>query len=259
MNFLSKIYQYRELLFELIKREIKARYKQSILGYAWVILVPLINLVVLTIVFSFFIKIPTGNIPYPIFLFTALVPWTFSVNAITFATQSLLSNSNLIAKISLPREIFPISAVLAKMIDFFLALLILVVFLIIYGIPFKLTMLFVPIIIIVHFILVLGISFYLSAINVFFRDVENVIGVVLTMWMYITPVLYPQELIPEKLVPIFNLNPMMPVINAYRNTILYGVLPSFPSFLYACVIALVLFLSGYVFFKRKSRYFADVI
>jgi len=256
---LVKAWSYRELLLELVKREIKSRYKQSILGYAWVLLVPLVNLLVLTIVFSFFIRIPTGNIPYPIFLFTALVPWTFTANAITFATQGLVSNTSLITKIYLPREIFPIATVFAKLVDYFLTFLILLIFLVIYGISFKTTMIFIPLIFFFHLLLVLGVSFILSAINVFFRDVENVLGVFLTIWMYITPVIYPPELIPPQFVPFFNLNPMMPIINAYRNTILYGVPPSWQSFTYAAVFSTLIFILGYKFFRNRAKYFADVI
>lgn len=251
--------KYKDLLIELVKREIKARYKQSILGYAWVILVPVLNLIVLTVVFSYFIRIPTGNVPYIVFLFTGLVPWTFTANSISLATQSVISNSSLITKIYLPREIFPIATILSKMVDFLLTCLVLVVLLIIFGISFKSTMLFIPVIFFFHFLLILGISFFLSATNVFFRDVENVIGVFLTIWMYITPVLYPQELIPPTFVPFFNLNPMMPIIDSYRNTVLYGVMPAWPSFIYAACASIVIFVLGYKFFKNRSRYFADVI
>lgn len=251
--------RHKELLIELIKREIKAKYKQSILGYAWVLLVPLMNLVVLTIVFSLFVRIPTGDIPYPIFLFTALVPWTFTQNAITFATQSLVSNTPLITKINLPREIFPLASIFARLIDLGLTFIMLIVLLIIFGVNFKLTMLFIPIIFFFQLLLVSGISFILSAINVFYRDVENVIGVFLTIWLYLTPIFYPQEIIPQKLIPIFNLNPLMPIMNAYRNAILYGRPPSWPSFYYAAGFSIVLFVVGYLFFKGRSKYFADVI
>lgn len=250
---------HKELLIELVKREIKARYKQSVLGYAWVILVPLINLVVLTVVFSYFIRIPTGNMPYPIFLFTALVPWTFTANAITSATKSLVANSSLITKIYLPREIFPTASILAKMVDLLLTTLILVVFLLIFKVNLQWTIVFVPLIFIFHALLVLGVSYILSAINVFFRDVQNVINVLLMVWMYLTPVLYPPELIPQELTPFFNLNPMMPIINAYRNTILHGVPPSWQSFSYAGLVSVMIFLFGYFFFKKKSKFFADVI
>ena len=259
MNFFSQIYQHRELLLELVKREIKARYKQSILGYAWVVLVPLINLGVLTIVFSFLLRIPTGDIPYPIFLFTALVPWTFTGNSISSATGSLVANSTLITKIYLPREIFPIAAVIAKMVDLVLSAVILVLFLIFFHVQLHITLFWIPIIFLFQVLLVLGVSFILSAMNVFFRDVENVLGVFLTVWMYLTPVIYPPEFIPGQFRPIFNLNPMMGVINAYRNVVLHGVSPPWQSFLYATLFSLGIFIVGYLFFKNRERFFADVI
>ena len=254
-----KIFKYKELLIELVKREIKARYKQSILGYAWVLLVPLLNLTVMSIVFSYFIRIPTGDTPYVIFLFTGLVPWMFTANAIAFATSSLVDNSSLITKIKLPTEIFPLASILSKMVDFLLTLIIFFLFIFIYRIPLQLTILFLPLVFLIQFILVVGISLVLSAINVYYRDVQNMIGVFITLWMYLTPVIYPQELIPQTFIPIFNLNPMMPIINAYRNIILYGVTPSWQSFIYSVVLSIIIFIFGYSFFKRRSRYFADVI
>ena len=253
------LYKYRELLIELVKREIKARYKQSVLGYAWVILVPLINLLVLTVVFSLIIRVPTGDIPYFIFLFVAYVPWTFTANSITLATSSMISNSSLITKIYLPREIFPLAAIISKMVDLSLATLILIAIIFLSGTTIYWTVLLVPLIFVIQLLLVIGVSFILSALNVFYRDVENVIGVLLMIWMYLTPVLYPQELVPEQLIPIYNLNPMTPIINSYRNTILYGVMPPMPSFLYATIFSIVIFILGYKFFRNRSKYFADVI
>lgn len=256
---LFSIWKYRELLVELVKREIKARYKQSILGYAWVVLVPLMNLVVLSIVFSFFIRLDTGGIPYPIFLFVALVPWAFTASSISSATSSLSANSSLITKVYLPKEIFPVASVVAKMVDLLLTALVLFIFLLIFGVSLKSTFLFIPAIFIIQLLLVLGISFILSAINVFFRDIENVLSVLMMMWMYLTPVIYPPELIPERFTWLFNLNPMMPIINAYRNTILHGVSPAWPSFIYATAFSTIIFAIGYIFFKGKAKFFADVV
>lgn len=253
------VWKYRELLAELTKREIKARYKQSILGYAWVVLVPLIHLSVMTIVFSFLIRIPTGNVPYPLFLFVALVPWMFTTNAVSAATGSPMANSQLITKIYLPREVFPLSSVFAKMVDMALAFIILALIMIYFGQPLHLTIAFLPIIIAVQVMLILGISFILSAINVFFRDVENILGVFLMVWMYMTPIFYPPELIPSHLTPLFNLNPMMGIINAYRNVVLYGVAPAWPSFIYSALLSAVVFLAGFAYYRNRSRYFADVI
>jgi len=170
-----------------------------------------------------------------------------------------VSNSSLITKIYLPREIFPIASILSKMVDLLLSIIILVIFMIFFGVNLHLTILFVPVIFIFQMILITGASLILSSVNVFFRDVENVLGVLLTVWMYLTPIVYPAELIPNKFVPIFNLNLMMPIINSYRNVILYGVLPPWQSLTYSAIFSLFLFIFGYIIFKQRSKYFADVI
>jgi lipopolysaccharide transport system permease protein len=253
------VFKYKDLLIELVKREIKARYKQSILGYAWVVLVPLINLVVLSIVFSFFIRVPTGGIPYPIFLFVALVPWLFTTHSISFATKSLLNNKSLITKIYLPREIFPISSILARAVDLTLYTMLLFIFMLVFKVGISSTVLFIPMIFFVQFMLLVGISLILSATNVFYRDVENLLEVALTAWMYLTSIVYPPELVPAQYRFIFNLNPMTPIINSYRNVILYKVPPPWQSFCYATIISLAIFIIGVVYFRKRSRYFADVI
>ena len=253
------LYKHKELLLELVKREIKSKYKQSVLGYAWVLLVPLINLLVMTVVFSFFIRIPTGNVPYAIYLFAALVPWLFTLNATTLATSSVVQNSNLITKISLPGQIFPLASLCAKTIDFVLNFIIMIILMMIFGVTLKWTLIFIPLVFAVHFLLMLGISYILSSINVYFRDVENVIGVFMTMWMYLTPIFYPPEIVPNSIRVIFNLNPMTPLINSYRNIILYGVPPPWQSFAFVTLMSVIIFMLGSYIFKNLSRNFADVI
>jgi len=250
---------WKDLLKQLVAREIKARYKQSVLGYAWVLLVPLVKLIVMSVVFSFFFRVKTDPIPYPLFLFAALVPWTFTANGIAAATSSLVANGNLITKIKLPKEIFPVSAILVKGVDFLLSLVVLVLLMIYFQFPFQLTLLYLPIIFLIQFLLVMGVSLFLSAINVFYRDVENVLDVFLMVWMYLTPVIYPPEFIPEQFRQLFNMNPMMGITNAYRNVMLWGVAPPLESFGYAVVISLLLFFGGFFFFKNRARYFADVL
>jgi lipopolysaccharide transport system permease protein len=250
---------WRDLLRQLTAREIKARYKQSILGYAWVLIVPLVRLIVMSIVFSMFFRIKTDPIPYPLFLFAALVPWTFVSSGISAATGSLVANGSLITKIKLPREIFPTAAILVKGVDFLLSLLVMGLLMIYYQFPLHITMLALPVIMAIQFLLVLGVSFFLSAINVFYRDVENLLEVFLMVWMYLTPIIYPPEFIPAQYQQLFNLNPMMGIVNAYRNVLLWGVWPPVESFIYAVVISLVLFFSGFAFFKSRAKYFADVL
>lgn len=250
---------WKDLLRQLVGREIKARYKQSILGYAWVLLVPLVKLVVMSIVFSLFFRIKTDPIPYPLFLFAALVPWTFTASGVAAATSSLVANGNLITKIKLPREIFPVSAILVKGVDFLLSLVVLGILMIYYQFPLHLTVVALPLIMLVQFILIMGVSFFLSAINVYYRDVENLLEVFLMVWMYLTPVIYPPEYIPAQYQQLFNLNPMMGITNAYRNVLLWGVWPPISSFAYAIGISLFLFFAGFAYFKSKSKYFADVL
>src|SRR5581483_1758754 len=191
--------------------------------------------------------------PYAIYLFVGLVPWTFTANAISAATSSLIANSTLITKVNFLREIIPFSAIAAKLVDFLLISIILVIFLVIYHIPPHLSLLFIPLIFIVQLGLVTGISLILSSINVFFRDVENILNVFLTVWMYLTPVLYPPEFIPSNVRFLFGLNPMTGIINSYRNVILYGVLPPWNSFAFSIVITLTTVLFGLWLFKRNEK------
>ena len=256
---LTKYLTYRDLFWQLTFREIKARYKQSILGYAWAIIVPLLNLLVLSIVFSHVFKVPTGNIPYPIFLFVALVPWMFLVNSISSATGSVMANASLITKVRLPREILPLTAISSKLIDLILTSLVLLFFLIYYQISLQPTLIFVPLIFLVQLCLILGLSFFLSATNVFFRDIENVLGIFLMFWMYLTPVIYPSWLIPENLRIYFYLNPMTGIIDSYRDTILNGNFSSWQSFLYSGIISLIILIGGVIYYRKRSPYFADVV
>lgn len=253
------MFSHSDLFWQLTFREIKARYKQSILGYAWAVIVPLLNLLVLSIVFSYIFRVPTGNVPYPVFLFVGLVPWTFLTNSITSATGSVLANSALITKVRLPREILPISAVSSKMIDLILTGLVLAVFLMAYKVQFQPTLIFVPLIFLIQLTLTLGVSFILSATNVFFRDIENILGIFLTIWMYLTPVLYPSEIIPSNLRFLFSLNPMSGIVDAYRESILFGHLPYWPTFIYSGIFGVIVLIFGLIYFRKRSKYFADVI
>jgi lipopolysaccharide transport system permease protein len=250
--------KYRDVFWQLTTKELRIRYKQSVLGFAWAIFVPLFNLLVLSIVFSYFFRVPTQGVPYPVFLFAALVPWTFMVNSITSATGSISSNSSLITKVYLPREIFPLSAIAAKLIDLGLTSLVLFGFLLYYGVSLHASLLFIPIILVVQLLFLVGVSFVLSATNVFFRDVENILGVFLTGWLYLSPVIYSPELVPDHLQFWYFLNPMAGIINGYRNVILYGLSPD-GWFYYSAIVAVVVFLVGVIYFKERSKYFADVV
>ena len=259
MRLLHELRVNRYLLFQLTQREVKARYKQSFLGYIWVVLVPLARLTVLSFVFSYFFRVDTSPIPYAIFLFTALVPWQFTATAIAAAASSVVANSSLVTKINVFRMVFPLSAIGVKLIDASLAGVVLLGMLIFWAHSVNVWWLFVPVVLVIQFLLVTGVSLLVSAINVYYRDVENMLEVLLMIWMYLSPVIYPPEFVPDQFQRLMQLNPLFGIINAYRNTLLYGVPPAWESFSYAAILSLGIFLLGIVVFNRLSKNFADVI
>lgn len=259
---INAIFQRRELLWQMVSREVKARYKQSILGYFWVILNPLAQMLVMSFAFSLILRIPTnaaGNIPYSIFLFVGLLPWNLFANSLTFASNSLVGSASLITKIYFPRTILVISTIIAKIIDFFFALSVLVVYMIIYRIPININILWVIPIFLIQQIFTLGLSLFFAAANLLYRDIQYLLSLVITLWMYVTPVIYPADLVPERLKFIFQLNPMAVIINAYRQTILGGGVPNYSSIFIALLVSLVTLLIGLSYFKSREKIFADNI
>lgn len=250
---------YVELTRELTTREIKARYKQSILGYAWVILNPLFQMLVMAFVFSHIIRFPTVGTPYTVFLYAGLLPWTLFANSLTGATNALVASAPLLKKIYFPREIFVISTILSKIVDFLLASTVFVLFLFIYHQPFTINLLWVLPIFIIQQIFTYGLSLILSAINLFYRDIQYVLSLILTIGMYLTPVIYPTEIFPTEYRWIFQLNPMAVIINAYRESILSGGMPNLASLSIALLVSCSIALIGYRLFKKLEGVFADVV
>jgi len=260
LQHLKKLYEYRELLFNWALRELKVRYKQTLLGAAWAIIQPFIMMVVFTIVFSKFGKIPSEKgVPYPIFSYCALLPWTFFSNSLSFATQSIISNSNLVRKIYFPREIFPLAAITACLVDFGVASTIFVGMMVYYHISVSSTIVFLPMILLLQIIFTATVALVTSAVTVFYRDIRFVVPLGVRIWMYLTPVIYPLSMVPEKYRTLVMLNPMAGIIDGYRKIILMGQLPDFSSLAYTAAISLVLFLVSYAWFKRAEMVFADVI
>lgn len=259
MQLVKNLVKYRELLVNLTSREIKARYKQSILGYFWVVLNPFFQMLVMTFVFSTILRAPSYGLPYSVFLYAGLLPWTLFASSLGSATNSLVSNSSLIKKIAMPREIIPIATILAKIVDFFLASTVFIVFMIIYKIPINLNVFwFVPIFII-QILFMTGVSLALSAFNLFYRDIKYLLNLVLTLWMYLSPVVYPVEAMPEKARFVFKINPMAVLINAYRKTILGQGMPNLASLSVALGVSLVVLILGYRVFKKLEGMFADIV
>lgn len=256
---INKIFEYREVLLNIAIREIKVKYKQSILGGLWAVLQPLALMAIFTVIFSYFVKIPSDGIPYPIFSFAALLPWTFFATSLSFAIPSIVSNINLVTKIYFPREIFPIASILAAFVDFCIAAVIFVIMLLFYKIPITLNALYLAPILILQIMFILGISLLASAINVYYRDVRYTIPLLIQLWMYASPVIYPVSIVPAHFRALYMLNPMAPIIDGYRRVLILGVKPDFFYLgIAAIVITMTIFLS-YAFFKKVEMSFTDVI
>lgn len=259
MTALRELFRYRELLWVWSGREVKVRYSQSVLGAAWAILQPLALMLVFSVVFSLFLRVPTGDIPYPVFSYTALLPWTLFSGALSQAIPALVSNMNLVTKIYFPREILPLASIGAALVDFAVAGVVFIGLLVFYQVRVGWTVLLVPLILLIQLMLMLGVALPLAAVNVFYRDVRFVIPLLLQVWLYATPVIYPLELVPEGWRWVLALNPMVGIIEAYRAVVLRGLLPDWGLLGLSAAVSLALMLGGYALFKRLEPQFADVI
>lgn len=259
MNRFSILVQYRDLLWLWMLREVQVRYKQSLLGIAWAVLQPLTLMTIFTIVFSRLVPIDTGGIPYPIFSYVALVPWTFFTTSLNFGIVSLVNNMNLVTKIYFPREILPLASVGAAFVDFLISAVILVGMMLVYGIIPGWVSLWIFPLLIVQIALTIAVVLLGAAFLVFFRDVRFVVPLLVQMWMYATPVIYPASSVPAQFRALYFLNPMAGVIDGYRQVLLRGSPPALNTLLPGVVVTLVLLSIGYVFFKRSEPVFADLI
>ena len=240
-------------------RHLRGQYKQSVLGYAWAIVNPLSQMLILSFVFSIILRIPSQDVPYPLFLLVGLVPWIFFSSTVSSATDSVVGAASLVTKVYFPREVLPTAAMLTKLVDFGFGILILIGLMVYFGHPPEWTAVWLPVLFFIHILFTLGLAFPLAALNVFFHDVRFLVGVVLLMWFYMTPVIYPVELVPDRYRILFDLNPNSLFINAYRRVLLEGTGPGLDRVLLGTVIALLTFLVGYYLFKRLESGFADRI
>lgn len=256
---LLELYRHRELLWMWSLREIKIRYKQSLLGAAWAILQPLVLMAAFTAVFSLIARFPSDGVPYPIFSYVALVPWTFLATSITFAVPSLVNNLNLVTKIYFPREVLPFASVIAAFVDFIMAFLVLLGLMAAFSVPFRPTALWTPLILAVQIQLTLGIVLILSAMNVRFRDVRFVVPLGIQLWLYASPIIYPVSALPGKLRPWYMLNPMAGLIESYRSVLIHGRAPDWAHLSISAVLSALLLVFGYLYFKRAELTFADII
>src|SRR2546422_854529 len=256
---LGELWQYRELLYFLIWRDIKVRYKQTALGAAWAIIQPVMTMVVFSLFFGKLGKIPSDGVPYPIFSFAALVPWTFFANGLTQSSNSLIGSSNLITKVYFPRLIIPISSVISGVIDFALAMVVLFAMMIYYGVAPSINVLFLPLFVLLAFVTSLGVGLWLSALNVEYRDVRYVLPFVVQFWMFATPIAYPSTLLHEPWRTIYGLNPMVGVIEGFRWVLLGTRMAPGPIIAASSLAAVVILVSGAFYFRRMEKTFADVV
>lgn len=256
---LKDLWEYRELLYFLTWRDIKVRYKQTALGAAWAIIQPFFSMVVFSLFFGKLAKIPSDGIPYPIFSYAALVPWTFFANGLAQSSNSLVGSSNLLKKVYFPRLAIPIATVLSEVVDFILAFSVLLAMMVYFGVAPTINILYLPLFLLLALITSLGVGLWLSALNVQFRDVRYVIPFITQFWMFATPIAYPSSLLSEPWRTIYGINPMVGVVEGFRWALLGTSTRPGPIVGVSALAAVLLLVGGAFYFRRMEKTFADVV
>jgi len=256
---LGKLVQYRDLLYTLSIHRIKVRYKQSVLGGLWAILQPVSLMLMFTFIFSFVAKIPSDGAPYAIFVYTALLPWNYFSSSVSNATGSLVNHAQFVTKVYFPREILPATYVIASLFDFVVASVVLVGLMMYYRVPLTIHALYVVPIVLILTCFALAMSLFLSATQVRFRDIGVAVPLLLQLWLFATPVIYPLSSVPERFRSIYQLNPMVGVIENFRQVSLRGAEPDYRTLMIAAVVSVVLLCFSYVYFKHLESTMADII
>ena len=256
---LRELWEYRELMYFLTWRDIKVRYKQTALGAAWAIIQPLSTMIVFSLFFGRLARIPSDGVPYPLFSFAALVPWTFFANGLTQSANSVVLSQNLITKIYFPRLAVPIATVLAGAVDFVLAFVVLVGLMLFYGTPLTLHALWVVPFSLLALVTALGVGFWLAALNVQYRDVRYAVPFLVQLWLFATPIAYPSSLLSEPWRTVYGLNPMVGVVEGFRWALLGTATAPGAMVLVSTVAALVVAIGGALYFRRMEQTFADVV
>ena len=256
---LYDLWVYRELLYFLTWRDIKVRYKQTVIGAAWAIIQPFFTMVVFSLFFGRLAQVPSDGIPYPIFSYAALVPWTFFANGLTQSSNSLVLNANLIKKVYFPRLVIPISTVLSGVIDFILAFFVLLGMMVFYGIFPTRNVIWLPMLLLLAFVTSLGVGLWFSAMNVQFRDVRYAVPFLVNFWMFATPIAYPSSLLDEPWRTLYGINPMVGVVEGFRWALLGTDTQPGPIVIVSALVAVLIFISGLVYFRKMELTFADVV
>lgn len=256
---LRDLWLYRELIFFMTWRDLKVRYKQTLLGAGWAILQPFLTMVVFSIFFGSLANVPSDGVPYPIFSYTALIPWTLFSKALQDASRSLVQSSHMITKVYFPRMILPLSSVLAGVVDFLIAFLVLIGMMVFYGIFPTSNIWLLPLFILLALVTAVGVGLWLSALNVLYRDINYVLPFLTQLWMFLTPIAYPSSMVPRQFQTLYALNPMAGVVEGFRWVLLGSGQPPGVMTLVSGLAAMVLLISGMFYFRRMERLFADMV
>jgi homopolymeric O-antigen transport system permease protein len=249
---------YRDLLFQITRRDLSLRYTQTIMGFGWAIFMPLVNTIIFSVVFTRVATLDVG-MPYPLFAYCGLLMWNLFASAVRFSLTSLSSNTNLVAKVYFPREIFPFSAVTVSFVDFLVGSLVLVGMMIYYRIALTPAILFLPIVLAVCVLFTTAVGLILAMANLFYRDVKYIFEVIITIWMFATSVLYPVDKITGVAGVLIRLNPMTPIVDAFRQVLLFGRLPALAPFALTAAFSVVLFGLAWILFHRAEFRFAESV
>ncbi len=256
---LNELWEYKELLYFLIWRDVKVRYKQTILGVGWAVIQPFFTMVVFSLFFGKLAKMPSDGVPYPIFAFAALVPWTFFANGLSQASNSLVGSAELIKKVYFPRLAIPIAAVLVGAVDFVFAFIILIGMMLYFGIVPTINICWLPLLLVLVIVISLGVSLWLSAFNVQYRDVKYVIPFLTQFWLFATPIAYPSSLLSEPWRTLYGINPMVGVVEGFRWALLGAKTAPGPIVIVSSAVAFLVLISGALYFRRMEKTFADVV
>lgn len=256
MKHFREIYDYRQMIYSLVKKELRGRYKGSALGFLWTFINPLLQLLVYTFVFS--VVMPNNIDKFYLYLFVGLIPWLFFSGSLTGGAASIITQKDMVKKIYFPREVMPIAYVTSNFVNMLLCFLVIFAVLICSGVGINpVTLLYLPIIFAVEYVMCLGGAMLTSALTVYFRDLEYILGIITMAWMYMTPVVYSIEMVPERLRPLMNLNPMTPVIVAYRDILYSKQVPQISTLTSGFVLGVIVLVVGYVVFQKLQRGFAE--
>lgn len=255
MNQLKELYSYREMMYNLVKKDLRTRYKGSFLGFLWTFINPLLQLVIYTIVFSTIMRVDVEQ--FYIYLFVALIPWIFFTSAIQGGATSVIAGKDLIKKIYFPRLIMPISVVNAAFMNMLFSMSIVFLALLVSGIGLSKYIIFLPIIMILEYLLALGLAFIFSALNVFFRDLEHILGIIIMGWFYLTPIVYTLDMVPEQYTKLFYFNPMTNIVMAYREILYYKQMPDFTALWQILIWSIGFIIIGYWIFQKLQKRFVE--